>query len=78
MHCILFQCVVFILAAAVTGQHVGMENTDNTDISDTPVYNGEEIILPMCRNFLPYNWTKLPNQFGHDTQVEVYRLEILI
>lgn len=73
MYSILFQCVAFILAAAVTGQHVGMENTDNTDISDTPVYNGEEIILPMCRNFLPYNWTKLPNQFGHDTQVEVYR-----
>jgi len=33
----------------------------------------QEILLPMCKNFLPYNTTKLPNSHGHATQVEVYR-----
>lgn len=46
--------------------------------AETAIYESlpdgvEEIMLPMCRNFLPYGLTKLPNRFGHVTQVEVYR-----
>ncbi|KAH3741005.1 atrial natriuretic peptide-converting enzyme-like [Dreissena polymorpha] len=33
----------------------------------------EEIVVPMCKNFLPYTHTRLPNSHGHTTQVEVYR-----
>ena len=33
----------------------------------------QDIILPLCRYFLDYNQTMLPNQFRHSTQVEIYR-----
>ncbi|XP_055872749.1 atrial natriuretic peptide-converting enzyme-like [Biomphalaria glabrata] len=33
----------------------------------------EEIFLPMCKGLVPYTHTKLPNQFNHSTQLEVYR-----
>ncbi|BFZ25775.1 hypothetical protein BsWGS_28814 [Bradybaena similaris] len=33
----------------------------------------EEIYLPMCKGLVPYTQTKLPNQFNHTTQLEVYR-----
>lgn len=32
----------------------------------------ELIQVPMCKNMIPYNTTKLPNQFGHSTQAQVY------
>ncbi|XP_045184082.2 frizzled-10-A-like [Mercenaria mercenaria] len=59
-------CFAMILVSVVTSQSEDIETVDAED-------DGEEIRLPMCRNFLPYSWTKLPNRFGHDTQVEVYR-----
>ncbi|CAL1530030.1 unnamed protein product [Lymnaea stagnalis] len=33
----------------------------------------EEIFLPMCKGLVPYTHTKLPNQFNHTTQLEVYK-----
>ncbi|GFR88258.1 frizzled-5 [Elysia marginata] len=33
----------------------------------------EEIYLPMCKGQIPYKYTKLPNQFNHTTQAQVFR-----
>lgn len=33
----------------------------------------EEILAPMCRGFLRYRKTKMPNMFGHTTQAQAYR-----
>jgi hypothetical protein len=33
----------------------------------------EEIYLPMCKGLVPYTLTKLPNQFNHTSQLQVYR-----
>ncbi|KAK3690729.1 hypothetical protein RRG08_061169 [Elysia crispata] len=33
----------------------------------------EEIYLPMCKGQIPYKHTKLPNQFNHTTQAQVFR-----
>lgn len=33
----------------------------------------QTIYLTMCKNFLPYNLTRLPNRFGHMTQMEINR-----
>ena len=53
---------------------VGTQSQNVDDILVSTVDSGvQEIILPMCRGFLDYNQTKLPNQFGHSTQVEIYR-----
>ncbi|XP_050399430.1 secreted frizzled-related protein 4 [Patella vulgata] len=45
--------------------------TTTTDNS-TPV-QCETIFLPMCRGLVGYRRTHLPNQFGHTTQMQVYR-----
>ena len=64
-----------IFAAAivtmVTSQDVDVIMTD--DVTHDAEAGVQEIILPMCRHFLPYNHTRLPNSFGHRTQREVYR-----
>ena len=53
---------------------IGTQTQNVDDILVSTVDSGvQEIILPMCRGFLDYNQTKLPNQFGHSTQVEIYR-----
>lgn len=65
---------VVALALIVYGLFaVIMCQTEDMIMADPMVDGVHEIVLPMCRNFLPYNMTKLPNSFGHDTQVEVYR-----
>ncbi|XP_062618436.1 frizzled-6-like [Saccostrea cucullata] len=33
----------------------------------------EEVMVPMCRGLVGYTHTRLPNRFGHTTQVQVYR-----
>ena len=54
---------------------VGRWAQESDEILTATVDSGvQDIILPMCRNFLDYNQTRLPNQFGHSTQVEIYRL----
>lgn len=69
--------LLFILGC-VTITTVPMVMCQDADIviSESLPDGVEEIMLPMCRNFLPYELTKLPNGFGHVTQVEVYRLKI--
>jgi len=52
--------------------------SDVTPITSSEEAGVQDIVVPMCKNFLPYTKTKLPNRFGHSTQVEVYRLVIEI
>jgi len=47
--------------------------SDVTPITSSEEAGVQDIVVPMCKNFLPYTKTKLPNRFGHSTQVEVYR-----
>lgn len=32
----------------------------------------QEVVVPMCRGLVDYNYTRLPNHFNHTTQKEVY------
>ncbi|KAK7095210.1 hypothetical protein V1264_006651 [Littorina saxatilis] len=32
----------------------------------------EEVMVPMCRGLVEYNYTRLPNRFNHTTQEQVY------
>ncbi|KAK3578390.1 hypothetical protein CHS0354_025483 [Potamilus streckersoni] len=48
--------------------------TSASDSSSTVGDGPQEVIVPMCQNLITYNMTKLPNSFGHNTQVEVYRV----
>lgn len=63
-----------LLASALVVMATISTVTSSIFIAADPTPDGvQEIMLPMCRGFLPYNVTRLPNSFGHMTQVEVYR-----
>ncbi|KAL4216345.1 hypothetical protein ACF0H5_024072 [Mactra antiquata] len=65
--------LIYGFCATALVSFVTTKGVHDVIIKDPSPDGVQEIMLPMCRNFLPYNMTKLPNQFGHLTQVEVYR-----
>ena len=42
------------------------------DIINSTTSECEEVLVPMCRGLVDYNFTRLPNRFNHTTQNQVF------
>lgn len=42
------------------------------DIINSTTSECEEVLVPMCRGLVDYNFTRLPNRFNHTTQTQVF------